>query len=287
MALSPYLGWNSGDGAGLWATVGHGRGEIEQEDLADSKEDLSMVMVAAGGNQRIDADSVWELDIRGEVSAAQVEIGSGGSFADVRRLRLALEAGSSTEQESGAQLTRSVALGFRHDSGDGDTGLGAELDGRLGWSLPDSGVTLRATGHVLLVPAGDLKEWGAGGLIHYAPAQQKGRGLSLRMQPSWGQAESTPGQLWEHRVAELESEDGDAPEARLVTDIGWGLPALSGRGLVTPYSGLELSEDGSPVYRLGSRVGIDSVFHIDLAGDRTKKGGRPEHGIDLHLRMQW
>ena len=287
VALSPYLGWNSGDGAGLWATVGHGRGEIEQEDLADSKEDLTMVMVAAGGNQRIDADSVWELDIRGEVSAAQVEIGSGGSFADVRRLRLALEAGSSTRLESGALLARSVALGFRHDSGDGDTGLGTELDGRLGWSLPDSGVTLRATGHLLLVPAGDLKEWGAGGLIHYAPAQQKGRGLSLRMQPSWGQAESTPGQLWEHQVAELESADGDAPEARLVTDIGWGLPALSGRGLVTPYSGLELSEDGSPVYRLGSRVGIDSVFHIDLAGDRTKKGGRPEHGIDLHLRMQW
>ena len=163
---------------------------------------------------------------------------------------------------------------------------GAELDGGLGWVSRSSGVTLRATGHVLLAHAGDLKEWGAGGLIHYAP-QAKGRGLSLRVQPSWGQAESTPGQLWEHRVAELESADGDAPEARLVTDVGWGLPALSGRGLVTPYSGLELSEDGSPVYRLGSRVGIGSVFHIDLAGDRTKKGGRPEHGIDLHLRMQW
>ncbi len=285
MALSPYLGWNSGDGAGLWATVGHGRGEIEQEGLG-SKEDLSMVMVAAGGNQRISADSVWELDIRGEVSAAQMEIGSGGSFADVRRLRLALEAGSST-RELGGDLVGSVALGIRHDGGDGDTGLGAELDGGLGWSFPVSGVTLRATGHVLLAHAGDLKEWGAGGLIHYAAVQQKGRGLSLRMQPSWGQAESAPGQLWEHRVAELESEDGDAPEARLVTDVGWGLSALSGRGLVTPYSGLELSEDGSPVYRLGSRVGIGSVFHIDLAGDRTEKGGRPEHGIDLHLRMQW
>ena len=287
VALSPYFGWNSGDGAGLWATVGHGRGEIEQEDLADSKEDLSMVMVAAGGNQRISAGSVWELDFRGEVSAAQMEIGGGGSFADVRRLRLALEAGSSIRWDSGAQLIRSVAFGIRHDGGDGDTGLGAELDGGLGWSFPVSGVTLRATGHVLLAHEGDLKEWGAGGMIHYAPAQQKGRGLSLRMQPSWGRAESTPGQLWEHRVAELESEDGDAPEARLVTDVGWGLPALSGRGLVTPYSGLELSEDGSPVYRLGSRVGIGSVFHIDLAGDRTEKGGRPEHGIDLHLRMQW
>ena len=288
MALSPYLGWNSGDGAGLWATVGHGRGEIEQEDLADSKQDLSMVMVAAGGNQRIDADSVWELDIRGEVSAAQMEIGSGGSFADVRRLRLALEAGSSTRLDLGAHLVGSVAFGIRHDGGDGDTGLGAELDGGLGWSLPVSGVTLRATGHVLLAHEGDLKEWGAGGLIHYAPAQQKGRGLSLRMQPSWGQAESTPGQLWEHRVAELESEDDDAPEARLATDIGWGLPALSGRSLVTPYSGLELSEGGDRVYRLGSRFETGSAIHIEFGGDRKETGAEdPEHGIDLLVRMHW
>ena len=290
VALSPYLGWNSGDGAGLWATVGHGRGEIEPKSQMNAKQDLTMALVAAGGNRRIGAGSVWELDIRGEVSAAQLETEASGSSAamtaDVRRLRLALEAGSLIRRDSGAQLTRSVALGIRHDGGDGDTGLGAELDGGLGWSFPVSGVTLRATGHVLLAHEGDLKEWGAGGLIHYAP-QAKGRGLSLRVQPSWGRAESTPGQIWEHRVAELESADDDAPEARLVTDVGWGLPALSGRGLVTPYSGLELSEDGSPVYRLGSRVGIGSVFNIDLAGDRTKKGGRPEHGIDLHLRMQW
>ena len=290
VALSPYLGWNSGDGAGLWATVGHGRGEIEPKSQMNAKQDLTMALVAAGGNRRIGAGSVWEVDIRGEVSAAQLETEASGSSAamtaDVHRLRLALEAGSLIRRDSGAQLTRSVALGIRHDGGDGDTGLGAELDGGLGWSFPVSGVTLRATGHVLLAHEGDLKEWGAGGLIHYAP-QAKGRGLSLRVQPSWGPAESTPGQLWEHRVAELESADDDAPEARLVTDVGWGLPALSGRGLITPYSGLELSEDGSPVYRLGSRVGIGSVFNIDLAGDRTKKGGRPEHGIDLHLRMQW
>ena len=291
VALSPYFGWNSGDGVGLWVTAGHGRGEIEQKSLVDSKRDLTMAMVAAGGNRTIIADAEWALDIRGEVSAAQLETEAGGNFeamtAEVRRLRLALEAGGATRRDSGAHLTRSMALGLRHDGGDGDTGLGAELDGRLGWSLPDSGVTLRVTGHVLLVPAGDLREWGVGGLIHYVPAQAKGRGLSLRMQPSWGRAESTPGQLWEHRVAELESADGDAPEARLVTDVGWGLPALSGRGLVTPYSGLELSEGGDRVYRLGSRFETGSVFNIDLAGDRTEKGGRPEYGIDLHLRMQW
>ena len=292
VALSPYFGWNFGDGAGLWVSVGHGRGEVEQENLVDSKRDLTMAMVAAGGNRRIVADAEWDLDIRGEASVAQLKTEARGDFvattADVRRLRLALEAGSSTEQESGAHLARSVALGIRHDGGDGDTGLGAELDGELDWSDPASGVTLRATGHVLLAHAGDLEEWGAGGLIRYAPAQAEGRGLSLRMQPSWGRAEITPGQLWEHRVAELESEDDDAPEARLVTDIGWGLSALSGRGLITPYSGLELSEGGGRVYRLGGRFEIGSTTHIEFGGDRTETGAEgPEHGIDLLVRMDW
>ena len=59
-----------------------------------------------------------------------------------------------------------------------------------------------------------------------------------------------------------------------------------GRSLVTPYSGLELSEGGSRVYRLGSRVAIDSIFNIDLAANRTEDGDSPEHGIGLQLGMQ-
>ena len=111
--------------------------------------------------------------------------------------------------------------------------------------------------------------------------------LTLQARPSYGRAESGAGRLWEQEVADLKSEEEDQPGARLVMDVGWGLAALSGRSLVTPYSGLALSEDGSRVYRLGSRIGIDSVFHIDLAGDRTEGEGSPEHGVGLHLRMQW
>ena len=97
---------------------------------------------------------------------------------------------------------------------------------------------------------------------------------------------SGSGQLWDQQVKDLD-EDGEEPEARLVLDAGWGLAALSGRGLLTPYSGLELSEGGSRTYRLGSRVAIDSVFNIDLAANRTEDGGRPEHGIGLQFGMQW
>ena len=178
---------------------------------------------------------------------------------------------------------RSVALGLRYDGGDGDTGSGLELDGELGWS--GRSVSVSGAANVLLFHTGDLKEWGVGGLIRYEPSHAKGRNLTFRAQPSYGRGESGSGQLWDRQVKDLE--DGGEPEARLVMDAGWGLAALSGRGLVTPYGGLELSEGGSRVYRLGSRVAVDSVFNIDLAAHRTEDGDSPEHGIGLQLGMQW
>ena len=94
--------------------------------------------------------------------------------------------------------------------------------------------------------------------------------MSLRLQPPYG-AESDNEQLGEHQVVELELESDDAPGARLAKGLDWGLSAPFGRGLLAPYSNLELSEDGDRVYRLGSRFQLGPVTHIDL-------GGRPQGG---------
>ena len=223
-----------------------------------------MTMAALGGSMDVSVDSVDDevsLTVKGSASTARlVTAAIGGTqpkpavTADVQRLRLALEAQGVTVQGAGEKFTRSAALGIRYDGGDGDTGLGAELGGELGWLVPATGVTLRANGHVLLAHQSDLKEWGVRGLIRYdVPGSSEGRGVSLRLQPSYG-AESDSGQLWEHQVTELESESDDAPRARLAMGLDWGLSALSGRGLLTPYGNLELSEDGERVYRLGRSV---------------------------------
>ncbi len=288
--INPYLGWNSGDGAGLWATIGYGKGKVEMA-LDEPERDLTMGMVALGGSIDISGGDGVSLAVKGEGSAAQLKTAAVGTLeavmASIQRLRLALEVQGVTVQDSGEQFTQSVALGIRHDGGDGDTGLGAELDGELGWSASATGVTLKAIGHVLLAHQSDLKEWGVGGLIRYASGSSEGRGLSLRLQPSYG-AESGNGQLWEHQVTELESESDDAPEARLAMRLDWGLPALSGRGLLTPYGNFELSGDGERVYRLGSRFELGPSIHIDLGGDRKEAADEaPEYGIDLAVRVYW
>ena len=290
LGLNPYIGWHSRDGKQTaWGTVGYSSGDFEQ-DQEGIKTDLKMTVLAVGGSTRFAEGSGVDFDIKGDLSTAELSTDATDSLAEVKskahRARVAVEAGVDKASDSGGHVMRSVALGLRYDGGDGDTGSGLELDGELGWSGPNRGVSVSGAANVLLFHTGDLKEWGLAGLIRYTPSHSKGRNLTFRAQPSYGRGESGSGQLWDQQVKDLD-ENGGEPEARLVMDAGWGLAVLSGRGLLTPYSGLELSEGGSRVYRLGSRVAVDSVFNIDLAAHRTEDGDSPEHGIGLQLGMQW
>ena len=289
LGLNPYIGWHSADGKKTaWGTVGYSTGDFEQDQQNNLKTDLKMTVLAVGGSTRIAKRAGFDFDIKGDLSTAELSTDAVGMMPEVKskahRARVAVEAEVNKASDSGAHVMRSVALGLRYDGGDGDTGSGLELDGGLDWS--GRSLSVSGAANVLLFHTGDLKEWGVGGLIRYAPSHAKGRNLTFRAQPSYGRGESGSGQLWDQQVKDLD-EDGREPEARLVMDAGWGLAALSGRGLVTPYSGLELSEGGSRVYRLGSRVAVDSVFNIDLAAHRTEDGDSPEHGIGLQLGMQW
>ena len=289
LGLNPYIGWHSDDGKKTaWGTVGYSSGDFEQDQQNNLKTDLKMTVLAIGGSTRFAERAGLDFDIKGDLSTAELTTDATSGVAEVKskahRARVAVEAEVDKASDSGAHVMRSVALGLRYDGGDGDTGSGLELDGELGWS--GRSVSVSGAANVLLFHTGDLKEWGVGGLIRYEPSHAKGRNLTFRAQPSYGPGESGSGQLWDQQVKDLD-EDGGEPEARLVMDAGWGLAALSGRALVTPYSGLELSEGGSRVYRLGSRVAVDSIFNIDLAANRTEDGDSPEHGIGLQLGMQW
>ena len=289
LGLNPYIGWHSADGRKTaWGTVGYSSGDFEQDQQNNLKTDLKMTVLAIGGSTRFAERSGSDFNIKGDLSTAELTTDATSGVPEVKskahRARVAVEAEVNKASDSGGHVMRSVALGLRYDGGDGDTGSGLELDGGLDWS--GRSVSVSGAANVLLFHTGDLKEWGLGGLIRYEPSHVKGRNLTFRAQPSYGRGENGSGQLWDQQVKDLD-EDGGEPAARLVMDAGWGLAALSGRGLVTPYSGLELSEGGSRVYRLGSRVAIDSVFNIDLAAHRTEDGDSPEHGIGLQLGMQW
>ena len=182
--------------------------------------------------------------------------GLAASAADVSRWRLLLEASYAGVPLFGGVLTPALAVGGRYDGGAAESGAGLLLSGRLSYALPAWGLTLSAAGAGLLVHEADgLREWGAGGALRFDPGAP-GRGLALRVEPSWGVAGNGAGRLWTlpDAASLAPAAAQPAPGARLAAKLSYGLDAPGGAGAVTPYAGVTLAADGARTWRLGTRL---------------------------------
>ena len=206
---------------------------------------------AAGGRVRLVREGPLTLDLAGAAWATRVRVaGDGARFAGhearARRLRMQVQGARAFALGAGASVTPSVTLGLRLDGGDGHTGSSMDL-------------------------GGGAKEWRVGGALRLAPAS--GRGLSLRLAPSYGAA----GGGLAHGVA---------PTARVDTEVGYGMGAFA--GVLTPYGGLGLSGGSGRDLRLGARFLRGSAFEMALEGERRAgRGERARHGLMLRGRMRW
>ena len=121
-----------------------------------------------------------------------------------------------------------------------------------------------------------------------APGEQ-GRGLSMRLGSAWGATSGGAERLWKHRVSAPGLADGaDLEGASFEAEVGYGIDAL--RGILTPYSGLRISEGGGQTYRLGGRWELGESVSMSLEGDRREKareGEKPDYGVVLRGSMRW
>ena len=299
-SLYPYVGWWPRERLGLWGTAGHGRGEvwIEDEEAGRQSSDAALSAAAVGGRAVLfsGGEITWggatSLALKSEAWLARFEVeGNGDRMAalavNARRLRLGLEGEYACELSSGATLTPSLELGLRHDGGDGETGYGVEVGGELRWSAPRGRLTGAVHSRVLLAHRGDLEEWGVGFQVTLDPGVG-GRGLSLRLNPSWGAVGSGLERLWEDGLAAANPR-GTRPPSRLDAEIGYGFGAGATRGVLTPYGGLTLSGGGERLHRLGARLEIGPSVNFNL--EVRRREGLPDapadHGVLLQGTANW
>ena len=240
------------------------------------------------------AGGTTALTLRSEVSWAQVEVaGNDGLIekqtVDAGRLRLALEGSHEQALASGGSLTPSLELALRQDGGDAATGSGIEIGAGLRYRDPATRLTIEGNGRVLTGQS-DYREWGLGGSFHLDPGAG-GRGLSFSLTPGWGETASGVARLWDQDVAALTANDRTAsdsrPQGRLEAELGYGLSALGGHGLLTPYGGFSLVGDDGRRYRLGGLLTIGSALQLSLEGERREPAAAAEHGIMLRLQARW
>ncbi|MCE2482895.1 MAG: autotransporter outer membrane beta-barrel domain-containing protein [Alphaproteobacteria bacterium] len=287
-SVHPYVGWSAHEDLRIWAAAGLGAGEIEIDDA-----EASMRMAAAGASAELLADdrliaggtTLLRLKTEGFLARAAVE-GAGWVdpfTVDTTRLRLTLEASHARQVAGGGQWTPMLEVGARHDGGDGETGFGLELGGGLRYEDPALGLTAEGRARVLATRRQDYEEWGIGGLVRLDPGADE-TGWSFSLMPTWGEAAGGARELWDRGVAAAEAADRTAPAGRVETEVGYGLPAFDGGGIVTPYTGFSLTDE-SRDWLAGTRFRIGAL-DADLSGSLAQSAsGESDYRVSIALSL--
>ena len=296
-SVNPYVRYEASDRLSVWGLVGYGTGDMTIRGNSPVRTDLMMRLGAAGARGvLLEAGETGGIDLalRGDAFLVQMDwekvSNETDTRADASRLRLVLEAGRSFTLGEGAVLAPALELGLRHDGGDAETGTGVEVGGRIRYTDAGSGLTVEANARTLVAHEDSgYREWGAGGSVRLGP-DASGRGLSLALAPVWGTPSSGVDRLWSARDAAGLAPGGKfEAERRLEAELGYGLGAFGGHGVVTPYAGLGLAEAGDRTWRAGARWLLAPHLAMSLDGTRREPANddAPEHAGQFRLILRW
>ena len=113
-----------------------------------------------------------------------------------------------------------------------------------------------------------------------------GRGLSLRVEPSWGETGSGAARLWEEGVADGGSSVGGERASGVEAELGYG-GSVRGRGGDALRSA-GAGAGGERRYGMGWRLALPGeALELDVEGWRREGTDRPEHGVSFELRVSW
>ena len=291
--IYPYARLRLNDRVLLWALAGAGSGDLTlvwRDEAIDTGLDMRLgaigvtgTLLAVGGfDLAVKSDALW---VRTDSDAAA---GLAAATAQVSRLRLILEAGRTFALASGAVLAPTAQVGLRHDGGDAETGTGVEVGAGIRYTT--GMLTIEGQVRTLLAhEAGGYEEWGASGSIRLSP-NALGLGPSLALLPSWGASGSAVARLWAHPDASALVQGSTAAPApgRLDAEFGWGLRALRGRGVLTPYARVALAEGDNQSWHLGTRLALAESLNLSLEGSRRRfTGGDTAHDLTLRASLPW
>ena len=297
-SIHPYLRYAVTDRLDVWGVLGYGWGEVTVAPAADTtmETDTNLIMGAFGGRGILlpaAETGGFELATRTDAmltrTTSEAVAGLASGDADAHRLRLILEGSRGFTWAEGRSLTPSVELGLRHDWGDAETGFGVELGGRVQYADPALGLTIEGAVRALLAHEdADYEEWGAWGTVRVAP-RADGQGLALTLSPTWGAASSGVDGLWSRQTTAGLAPEGNtrASSGRLNAEIGYGVPAPFGTGLLTPYAGTVLAEGSNRTYRLGARWVSVTGLTMTLEGLRQEAIGQQPVNQGLQVQAGW
>ena len=305
-SIHPYVRKRIGEDIALWGIVGYGTGTLTLDapcrDGTDVETDIDMRMAATGARgtlvQPVSPNDL-EIGIRSDFTWSQTRSEAVisdrcGNLEAARvgttRTRFLVDGARTWEIDAVRAFTPSVEIGIRHDAGDAETGLGIEAGARVRYRDAATGLTLEAAVRGLLAHEDEgYEEWGASAAMTIAPAND-GRGFALRIAPSWGAATSATERFWSRNDRlHLQQEPKRDSAGALETELSYGIRPPVGKGIVSPYAGLQLTGNGDRTWRLGGRWKVAPSVRLTLEGTRqqSEAESRPTDSILLRSTIRW
>ena len=294
-SLYPYLRWSPREDLELWGLLGLGRGDMWIEDARGRVEtEIGMRMAAAGAQAGVASAYGVDLSLKADALAVRMDsegvVGLPAVDVEVQRLRLMLEGRSDWALSDDEWLRPSLELGARLDTGDAETGPGLELGGGLAYENRRLGLSVEARGRWLAKHRDeDFEEWGASLEVRLDPGAS-GLGPSFSLIPVWGRASSGVDALWEDEASSLPGgfstkEATSTTPDRLDVEIGYGLRALGGRGVMTAYGELVLEDGQVRRVQEGLRLQAPNVANglgLEVYAEQVlREGADLEHRVGL------
>ena len=286
-SLHPSIAWDATDNLTLWTTLGYGRPNTETTihsianvDVEDASHSSSgdFFSFAGGANYR-----VWQSD----ASALSLNLsGSTASFLDndFQEGRIAAQFSHDFPLNAG-QLQTSADLALLLSDSDPSV---MELSGRLNWLPLNQGRLSGSTNARVLLLGDDRSEWGIGGSVTLLPGE-RGEGLSLSLQPSFGQSGANKLNLFQQEGPFFYDDPTELAlstsplTARFYAELAYGF-RTGNHSLLTPYTKAYLAHN-SNTYTTGLRYHLDSGLDLDLsASHRQRSSGNNDNRFFLQLR---
>ncbi len=306
--LYPYVRWSPRSGLSVWGLLGAGWGDADMWEAATGQRfetNIGMFTTAAGARQEV----VHALAFKADAFAVRTDAGDAGDLAGVAahayRLRLAPEIGGRWAASERASVRSRAELGVRIDGGDAETGIGAEAGAEVAFAHEGIGLHIDVRGRTLVAHQAEaFKEWGASVSVRLQPGR-RASGLSVRIEPTWGNVASGMAMLWRDGMAggafggsldrsqARRAEDAVSPisAGRLEVETGYAfvVPEL---GRIAPFGRWALERESGYRINVGIRLsaldatdGPAAKFRasLDLFGEHTTRGVAP---ADRRLGLQ-
>ena len=299
--ISPYIRYQVGDEASVWAIATVGSGEMLTTEQLDNvpmmTRDLRSSALIVGATRALlnvrGLDLAWRSDIAQlSMEANSTDRNHDSLTAEVHRVRSGLTTSFNIPLTTNTSLEPFATINLRYDGGSDQAGIGIEAvtgarlsAGAFGFELQNRRFELR--------DQQDYLERGFSISTTYNPSKDP-MGWSLSLAPTWGTAKQSydPFISTQGRVAQFSSWDESRSEPTAFSvegSLSYGILTNRDRFILTPY--LQTRSPANDEYRLGVRLEgatlSTQVFEIDIVATSVSQyANETDRGIALFARLR-